>query len=180
MMHASWDLECDWHNFLSFGSFLPFYLTIDPKNLNSEKLQKKPGDIILLSMCTINEDHMIYGSKFWENEKKNMWRYYHFTLVYHKWQSHDVWFPRYGVQQTKFFAIFNYFLPFYPKTTQKIKISKKFKKTLAISSFYTNVPKIIIICLTLSEIWQAMDVIIFHLGLFFALTLPKSPKNQNF
>ena len=51
--------------FCHFGSFLPVYLTIDPKNCNSAKHEKKkPGDNILLSMCTINEDYMIYSSKF--------------------------------------------------------------------------------------------------------------------
>ena len=32
--------------------------------------------------------------------KKNTWRYYHITQLHHKWQTHDVWFLRYGVQQT--------------------------------------------------------------------------------
>ena len=27
--------------------------------------------------------------------------------------NHDVWFLRYGVQQTEFFVILDYFLPFY-------------------------------------------------------------------
>ena len=48
-------------------------------------------------------------SKFFE---KNAWRYQHFTLVYPKWQSYDVWFLKYGVQQTQFFVILVYFLPF--------------------------------------------------------------------
>ena len=48
--------------------------------------------------------------------------------VYHKWKSYDVWFLRYGVQQTGFFLILDHFLPFYPLTTQKIKILKNWKK----------------------------------------------------
>ena len=28
--------------------------------------------------------------------KKNTWRYHHFTKMYHKWQSYDVRFLRYG------------------------------------------------------------------------------------
>ena len=35
-------------------------------------------------------------SKFSKNEKKNPGDYHHFTLVYHKRQSYDVWFLRYG------------------------------------------------------------------------------------
>ena len=32
--------------------FLPFYPTNKPKNKNFEKMKKKPGDIIILHMCT--------------------------------------------------------------------------------------------------------------------------------
>ena len=112
-------------------------------------------------------------SQFWKNEKK-AWRYSHFTHVHHKWQSYDVWFLRYGVQQTKFFVILDhFFFPFYPLTTWKIKILKKWKKTLEISPFYTNVPKILIIDYTVPEIQCMADVIfIFHFGLFFALLPP--------
>ena len=45
----------------------------------------------------------------------------------------------------------------------------KMKKPLERPSFYTSVPKIMIICFTVPEIWHRTDVIIFHLGLFFAL-----------
>ena len=45
--------------------------------------------------------------------------YYHFTYVYHKWQSHDVWFLRYEVWRIEFFVILDCFLPFYPP--QKMK-----------------------------------------------------------
>ena len=57
-------------------------------------------------------------SKFWKN-KKNTWRYYHFTNVYHKRQSYDIWFFRYRVQQTKLFIILDCFLPFYPPNNPK-------------------------------------------------------------
>ena len=69
----------------------------------------------------------------------------------------------------------DYFLPFYPcDTAGKMKISNKFKKHLEILSFYTNVPKIMIICYNVPEIWCVMDVIvIFHFGLYFTLLQPK-------
>ena len=46
-------------------------------------------------------------------KQKNTWRYYHFMLVYHKWQLHDVLFLRYQVQQTEFchFGLFFVLLP---------------------------------------------------------------------
>ena len=89
-----------------------FFTTLLTLKLKIWKKCKKPPDhIILLCMCTINQDHMIYGSwgiKFnrqfffvildnflpfylpntLKNEKveneKNPWRYHHFTKVYKK------------------------------------------------------------------------------------------------
>ena len=57
------------------------------------------------------------------------------------------------------------FCPFTPLTTWKTKILKKMKKV----SFYTSVPKIMIICYMLLEIWSATDTIFCCFGSFFAL-----------
>ena len=113
-----------------------------------------PGDIILLHMCTINEDHMIYGSwnkvqqaeffvtlghflpvdhwlpqksKFSKIEKQT-WRYYHFLNVHHKWQSYDLWL-RYRTRQT-LFVILACFLPFHPPDDPKNQNFEKMKATL--------------------------------------------------
>ena len=81
--------------------------------------------------------------------------------------------------------IFSHFGPFFalftPLTTQKIKIWEKWKKKhFEISSFNKSVPKIMIICYTVPDIWPMTDVIcIFHFGLFFILLPPNSPTNQN-
>ena len=62
-----------------------------------------------------------------------------------------------------------------------MKVSKRWKKHLEISPFYTSVPKIMIICYTVPEIWHVTYVIfIFHFGLFFALLPSNSSKNKNF
>ena len=67
-----------------------------------------------------------------------------------------------------------------PLTTQKIKILKKCKKQhLEISSFYTSVPQIIIICYTSPEIWRMADGIMFHFGPFLPFYPSNSPQNQN-
>ena len=42
--------------------FLPFYPPNNPKNQNLEKMKKTPRDNTILHMCTINDDHMMYGS----------------------------------------------------------------------------------------------------------------------
>ena len=49
--------------------------------------------------------------------------------MYHKWQSYDVWFLRYGVRQSEFFVILDYFLPFYPSNNSKNQnFEKKWRK----------------------------------------------------
>ena len=118
---------------------------------------KKPlGNIIILHMYTINDNHILhsswdiehYGQTFYHEGAKIFkngnisWKYDHFTLVHQKLQSYDVWFLRYEVRQTAIFAIFGYFLPFYyprPLMIRKIKIlkkKKKRKKCREILSFY--------------------------------------------
>ena len=89
--------------------------------------------------------------------KQNTWRYYCFTLAYHKLWLYHVWFLIYGVRQTEHFVILDYLLPFYPLTIQKIKILKKCKKHLEISSLYTSVPQIMIICYTFPKVWRVTD-----------------------
>ena len=34
----------------------------NPENQNFENIKKMPGDIIIFHMCTINENHIMYGS----------------------------------------------------------------------------------------------------------------------
>ena len=72
--------------------------------------------------------------------EKNTWRYYHFTHVYHKWQSYDVEFLRYQAWWTEFFVVLDHFLPFYRPNNPKNQSFKKMKKILEILSFYTCVP----------------------------------------
>ena len=59
-------MECDRQNFLSFWTsldqFLSFYPPNNPKNQNFEKMKQGPGDIIILHMYTINDNHMMYRS----------------------------------------------------------------------------------------------------------------------
>ena len=136
--------------------------------------------------------------------KKNPWRYHHFAQVYHKWQSYDIWLLRFEVQQAGFFChlgswqmqllffILGYFLPFYPPNIPRNENFKKWKKILEISSFNTSVPKIMIICYNVPEIWPVTHVIvIFYFGQFFGwvdswtdgwknwdIVVGASPKNQ--
>ena len=80
-----------------------------------------------------------------------------------------------------FLSFWTIFCPFTPLTPQKMKISKKWKKQLEMSSFYTSVPKIMIISYTVLEIWHMTDVIaIFHFGLFSAFLPPQQTKKSKF
>ena len=101
--------------FVILDHFLSFCSPNNLKNQNFDKMKKLPGGTIILHMCIINDNHMMYGS--WDMEHNRQ-----------KWQSYDVWFLKCGVQQTEFFFILNRFLRFYPLTNQKIKTFEKMKE----------------------------------------------------
>ena len=48
--------------FCHFGSFFALLTHKDQEKQNFEKMKKVPGDIIILHMSTINDNHMMYGS----------------------------------------------------------------------------------------------------------------------
>ena len=105
--------------FVILECFLSFYPSTDPENQTFEKIKKKkPEDIIILDKSNINENHMMYGS--WDMKCD--------------WQI--------------FLSFWTVFCHFPPLTTRKIKILKNWKIHLDISSFYTSVPNVMIICYT--------------------------------
>ena len=126
---GSWDMVHDKYNcyFSFWATFFPF-TPQEPKKPKFWKNENKmPRDIIILHMCTKNYDQMMHSSwdmvhdgcnyfPFWaifcpfipeqpeksklkKNNEKNSWRYHHFTYVYQKLQSDDLWFLRYGAWQ---------------------------------------------------------------------------------
>ena len=146
--------------FCHFAIFCPF-TPLMTKKLKIWKNEKTLGDIIILHMCNINDNHMTYDSwdirhnwvfcrfglflpfslpnnlknQNFEKNEKTFWRYYHFTFAYYKWGSYHVWFLRYGVQQTELFVILDHFLPFYPLNIPGKIFLKKWKQNLAIYHF---------------------------------------------
>ena len=84
--------------------------TNNPKNQNFEKMKKLPRYIIILHRCAINDNHMMYNS--WDMKP----------------DGHN------------FLSFWTIFCPFTPLTTWKIKILKKWKKSLEILSLYTSLP----------------------------------------
>ena len=105
--------------FVILDQFLPFYPAKNPKNQNFEKIKKSSGEITTWHMCTINDNHMM----------------------------HDPWDMKRDGQN--FLSFWTVFCSFTPLTTRKTKILKNWKKHLEISSFYTCIPKVMIICLFL-------------------------------
>ena len=70
--------------FVIFGYFLHFDSLNHLKNRIFEKMKKLPGDIIILHMCTINENHMMYGSYTMEHDRHNFFSltiFCHFTTL---------------------------------------------------------------------------------------------------
>ena len=129
-------------------------LLMIPK-INIFKKWKKTLKILSFYTCTINEDHMIYGSskirrdrQFFvilglfcpfaplttpnlKNQILKNWKKHLKILSFYTCapESHDLWLPGYVVRRTRFVVILDHFLHFYPLTTPKIKILKKCKKT---------------------------------------------------
>ena len=125
MMYGSWDTKCDRGFFVILDYFYPFTTLTTQKIQILKKMKNLPGDIIILHKCTINDNHIRYGSwdmerdrqnffvildhflhfyppnnlknqNFEKLKKKNTWRYHHFTLVYQKSLSYAILFLRCG------------------------------------------------------------------------------------
>ena len=101
--------------FVILGYFLLFHPHDNSENQKFGKLKTLSRDIVVLHMCTINDNHMMYGS--WDMK----------------------------CNRQKFLLFWTIFCPFTPMTSWKINILKNWKKCLDISSFYTSVPKAMII-----------------------------------
>ena len=137
--------------FVILDCFLPFHPPDDPKNQNFEKMNATLGDIIILQMCTINDNHMMYGSwdmeydrkkfsSFWtvfcsftnNPENQNFWKNERngdiILHMSHKWQSYDVWFLKYGARR-KLLSFWALLCPFTPPTIWKKTKFWKMEKT---------------------------------------------------
>ena len=160
MMYSSWDVRRN-KGFLSFWAiFCPLTL---PKFWKNEE-KKNPKGIIILHLCTPNDNHMMYGwdmdhdrqtflsfwtifcpftilttwkIKFLKKWKKHL-EIYHFTQVYH--DNHMM----YGSGDMKYNKIFCHFgpflMPFYSIKNQQNLNFEKMKENVEISKFYTTVP----------------------------------------
>ena len=97
-------------------------------------------------MCTIDDNHMMYGSCDMEHEGQN------------------------------FLSFWTIFCTFTPLITQKVKTLKKLKKHLEILSLYTCVPWMTITWCMVPEIWSVTDRTFCHFGPFFPFNPPNNLK----
>ena len=122
-----------------FCHFGPFFALLppptppkNPQNQNFKKMKKAPAYIINLHKCTINNNHMMYGS--WDM-KRDTYNFLSFWTV---------------------FTFFCHFCPFYP-SSPKNQNFKKWKNCPEILSLYIYVSKIMIRWCTFPEIWCMTD-----------------------
>ena len=96
MMYGFWEIECDRQNFLSFWTVFALLPTCGARKskfwIKKKKKKKTPEDIIILYMCTINDNHLMHGSWDMECNGQNLMLFWAF------------------------------FCPFTPVTTKKVKI----------------------------------------------------------
>ena len=148
-LYCSWDKTCDgcncyFHFGLYFSLLLPLPLTAQKMKISKQR-KKTSGD------------------------HQKVRRYYHFTQLYQKSWSHAIFTVPEIWHLSDVIAIFHFGLFFALLPPKEIKISKNWKQILEISSFYKSVPKIMILCYTVPEIWHVTNVFFFHFGLFLAL-----------
>ena len=136
---------------MSFGLFLPFCPLPPTPPLTTWKIKilkkKIIRAIIILDMCIINENLMMYGSWDMEHNRQNFFSFWtvfcpltiqkikilkkwkkhmKITSFYHKWQSYDIWFLVHEAQQTEFFSTWTIFFPL-TQIPQKSKFSENEK-----------------------------------------------------
>ena len=172
-----------------FCHFRPFFVLLPhywPRKL--KKIVKKHLKILSYYTCTsLSRSHDVWVLRYLANSPKNE-TYHHFTKVYQKPWSSTILFQRYGVWFWAFSFYFHFGLYFYlsPPTPYSAK-NKNFKRMKKVPADIIILHKCtknhdhMIICYTVPDIWHVLDVIvIFHLGLFFALLPSDSPKHESF
>ena len=156
MIYGSWDIECNRQIFLSFWTIFCPFTPHNQKNQNFEKMKSPPGDIIILHMCTINDNHMVYGSWDMECDGQICCHFKQFfallppwnpkkgkilkkwkkmpgdTIILHKCtenQDHMLCCSWYMAcdRGNCYFSFWAIFCPFTPITAWKMKITKKKK-----------------------------------------------------
>ena len=114
MIYGSWDIRHDGQSFLSIYNFFCPLILLTIWKIKILNKQKRSGDNIILHLFTTNDIAWCMFPEIWSaidnalsfwatfcpftqlttpkiktwKKMKKARRYYHFTLVYHKWRSH--------------------------------------------------------------------------------------------
>ena len=109
MIYGLWNIRCNRQKILTFSAIFCPFSPLTSWKIKILTLEKAPGDIIILHICTTNDNHVMYGSWDMEGERLN------------------------------FLSFWTVFCAFMPLSTQKIKIFKKRKRYIKILQTYMTV-----------------------------------------
>ena len=165
MIYGSRNIRCDRYKFLSFWANVCPFSPLTMWKINILKLKKNPGDIIILHICTINYNHMMYFYWDIEHDRENFFVILDCFLSFYPPMdpenqnfekmkqmlgdiilhmctindSYNVWLLRYEAWQTEFFVILDHFLYFYPFDNPKSQHFEKMKKDAWRYHYFTQV-----------------------------------------
>ena len=71
MIYSSWNIRCNRQKYLSFWAICCPFSCLTTWDINILKMKKTSGDIAILHICTINDNHMMYGSWDMECDRQN-------------------------------------------------------------------------------------------------------------
>ena len=135
MMYGSWDMECNRHNFLSLWAIFWPFIPLTTRKIKILGKWKEHLEISSVYTWVPQIDKLCTTDRFFHHvglffgiKWKNVWRYCHFTHVYHKWETYDAWFLRHRAWQN-FFSFCTIFCPFTPWEPGKPKFWWKKRKT---------------------------------------------------
>ena len=117
--------------FLSFWTIFYLFTPLTTCQIKIlKKTKKPPGDIIILIECTINDNHMMYGSWDMKSNRQNFLSFWAILLIYTKIVIIYYTFPEiWQMADVKLIFILGYFLHFYPINRLKNQKFLKVKKT---------------------------------------------------
>ena len=130
MIHGSWNIMCNTEFFVILGHFLLFH------PLTTQKIK------VLKNWLMHNK---------WQSYDLCIFLFCHFLLFYPPNNPEDhMMYGSWDMEQDKQIFFFSFLVVFCSFTTLKLQNQNFWKKdkTLEISSFYTRVPKVMIICYT--------------------------------
>ena len=71
MIYSSWNIRCNRQKYLSFWAICCPFSRLNTWDIKILKMKKTSGDIVILHICTINDNHMMYGSWDMECDRQN-------------------------------------------------------------------------------------------------------------